>query len=78
MIRVFDNGGDTLDQYGIIIGQSVYTMSDQPNHPQGFNQYAGELSQLIDPEQWATSKEIDPLDLPKAVLLAIIGRLQCE
>jgi len=78
-IRVFDNCGRTFDQYTVVIGQSVYTMSQRPNHPQGFNQYLGELSNLSSPESWMTElgdEVVQLLDLPKAVLVAIIRRLQ--
>jgi hypothetical protein len=46
-IKVYDNGGRSFDQYTVvyIYGDGAYDMrgmSENPNHPQGFNQYAGE------------------------------------
>lgn len=41
-ITIIDNGGETFDQYTVVIGRSVYTMGMHPSDPQGFNQYAGE------------------------------------
>lgn len=46
-VVVYDNGGKTVDRYTVIIGTSVYGMSDNPNHPQGLNQYAGEVGQDV-------------------------------
>lgn len=42
-IKIIDNDGTTFDRYTVIIDKSVYTMSQHPSHPQGFNQYAGEV-----------------------------------
>lgn len=42
-IIVYDNGGETVDRYTVIIGQDVYGMSHNPTNPQGFNQYLGNL-----------------------------------
>ena len=39
--RIYDNGGRTADRYIVIIGNDVYTMSDDAMMPNGFNQYAG-------------------------------------
>ena len=74
MIRVFDYGPDVVDRYDIVIGDSIFTMSDNPDHPQGFNQYVGEMMDMWPPEQWRC-EEITLADLPKAVLVAIIRRL---
>lgn len=46
MIEVYDNGGETVDRYTVIIDGDVYTMSDNPLSPQGVNQYAGKLHEL--------------------------------
>jgi len=74
-VRAFDYGPEAMDRYTIIIGKSVFGMSDNPNHPQGFNQYCGELSLFTPVEQWRC-KEIALLDLPKAVLVGIIRRME--
>lgn len=44
--RYFDNGGQTIDRYTIIIGSGVYGMSENPTHAQGFNQYCGEVEEF--------------------------------
>ena len=31
------------DPYTVVIGTSIYGMGENPNHPQGFNQYSGEV-----------------------------------
>ena len=43
-VRIFDNGGETIDRYTVVINDSVYGMSDNPLSPQGFNQYCGEAN----------------------------------
>jgi len=40
-VVVYDNGDETMDRYTVIIGNDVYTMSSNPDSPQGVNQYAG-------------------------------------
>lgn len=45
-VRIFDNGGQTADRYTVIIGDSVFTMSENAMWPQGVNMYAGEVSEL--------------------------------
>jgi len=45
-VEIYDNGGETIDRYTVIVGQSVMTMGNDTTSPQGFNQYAGELSEL--------------------------------
>ena len=46
-IVIYDNGGETMDRYTVIIGNDVYGMSDDATSPQGFNQYIGEVGQDI-------------------------------
>jgi hypothetical protein len=46
-ILVYDNGGKTMDRYTIFVTYSdgtkaVFGMSDNPDSPQGFNQYVGD------------------------------------
>ena len=43
-ISVFDNGGETIDRYTVIIGNLVYGMSSNATSPSGFNQYCGDVS----------------------------------
>lgn len=40
-VKVFDNGGKTVDRYFVIIGDETYIMSHDPTSPQGVNQYSG-------------------------------------
>ena len=46
MIRVYDNGGATIDRFTVIIGKDVYGMSDNANMPNGFCQYIGTVQEL--------------------------------
>ena len=46
-VGVWDNGGKTVDRYTVVSGRSAYGMSDKPQHPQGFNQYIGEVGMEI-------------------------------
>lgn len=44
-IVVWDNGGETMDRYTVLLDkQYVFGMSGSPSHPQGFNQYAGDIN----------------------------------
>ena len=74
MIRVFDNGGKTIDRYTVIWHDNIYYMSENPGHPQGVNQYAG-VFQATTANVKRLGKEITLDSLPRAVLLAIIDRL---
>ena len=40
-VTVYDNGGESIDRYTVIIDKDAYGMSDNPDSPQGFNQYIG-------------------------------------
>jgi hypothetical protein len=43
---IFDNEGKTFDRYTVVIVGEVFTMSHNPNTPNGFNQYAGDMDYL--------------------------------
>lgn len=44
-VVVWDNGGEIMDRYTILLDkQYVFGMSGYPLHPQGFNQYAGDIN----------------------------------
>jgi len=76
-IRVFSDIGNkdkTFDQYTAVIGQNVFVISPQSNHSQGVNSFIGELHEFSNPDSWES--EVELLGLPKAVLVAIIRRLQ--
>lgn len=40
-ISVYDNGGETMDRYTVIIGDDFYGMSQNPSDYNGFDQYIG-------------------------------------
>lgn len=77
-IAVYDNDGKTFDRYTVIIGNDVYGMSHNPKHPQGFNQFCGQLfidfneSTLIE----VSGRETQVQDLPRAVISAIVDRIK--
>lgn len=73
-VAVYDNGGKTFDRYTVILGESVFTMSENATQPDGFNQYAGEVGE-IDLRNFPILKK-ELRDLPKPVLVAIIERLE--
>ncbi len=46
-LRIYDNGGKTVDRYTMILPDGeAWGFSSNPYHPQGFGQYAGNLSDL--------------------------------
>lgn len=76
-IKVFDNGGITVDRYTVVINGSVFAMSTEPFHPAyGFSQYCGEVERGYEPnENWG--EEIhDASELPEKVVQAIIQRFE--
>jgi hypothetical protein len=74
MIEIYDNGGTTFDRYTIIIDGDVYGMSENPQSPQGFNQYSGRLAEL--PMARSNGERITMESLPEAVQKAIEERAQ--
>ena len=75
MVRVFDNGGRTCDRYTVIIGDSYYGMSENPFHPQGFNQYCGETSSI---QAWIDDPDKEDVELdtiPDCLIKAIQDRI---
>ncbi len=70
-VRVFDNGGKTIDRYTVIdhSGNAWYTMGDDATTPQGFNQYGGKASKL--PKGVNHGNPIEASDLPMEVQKAI-------
>jgi hypothetical protein len=69
-VRVFDNKGETFDRYTVIIGNAVFTMSDNPTSPQGVNMYCGELSEF-DTRSFGT----ELTTMPSCITKAVEGRL---
>jgi len=72
-VRVFDNGGKTLDRYTVIINNSIFAMSDNPEHPQGVNQYVGE-----GPVNTSGERELCWDEVPEPVRVAILNRIKME
>ncbi len=73
-IEVYDDGYKSIDCYTVIIGESVYGMSGEPFHPQGFNQYAGEVANL--PNCRNCGKLLKWKDVPDKIKQAIEERAQ--
>ena len=62
-IKIFDNGGRTVDRYTLIMPDGeAWGFNENPYHPQGFGQYAGNLSELKSFSH--LGKPIGVLDLP--------------
>ena len=45
-VEIYDNGGDTVDRYTVIIDTAVYTMSEDASSPRGVNNYVGDLREI--------------------------------
>lgn len=81
-VRVFDNGGKTLDRYSVIIARTVsgarvlevYGMSADPQNPQGFNQYSHSAKNKFSDFAFL-GKRVQVHDLPEAVIQAIENRI---
>jgi hypothetical protein len=71
-LKIFDNGGKTWDRYTIVINNSVYSMSINPNSPDGINQYLFDVVNLRTTE---LGKKIEINQVNKEVLIAIINRI---
>lgn len=74
MVKVYDNGGATFDRYTIVTKDALYTMSDRPLSPSGFNQGSDNLEGEYEPRN--SEREVPLRDLPVDVLIAIIERLE--
>ena len=81
-IRVFDNGGVSIDRYTVLLPDKTYVaMSDKPRHPQGFCEHGDGmiLSRLEEQGQGAFSvgKEIAVDDLPVECRNVVLHDLDC-
>lgn len=75
-IVIWDNGGKTIDRYTVLIGGEVYGMSDDPHHPQGFNQYSHTIKKgEIYRGGSAPGKKVAFEKLPDGVQIAIAERM---
>lgn len=78
MIKVYDNGGKTLDRYLIILDNNVYGMSENPSSPQGFNQFCGTLDVIKIEYNESVGKLVKLDSLPDEVKKAIKERQRKE
>jgi hypothetical protein len=76
-VKIYDNGGLSIDRYTVVIDGSVYSMNIIPNHPgYGFNQYSGEVSEGFEyNESWGVEVH-DINKLPEETVKAIIQRFE--
>jgi len=67
-LKIYDNGGKTIDRYTVILDGAVFTMSYDPLSPQGVNQYLG---REVDCKNQKWGKEIKFSQVNNAVQQAI-------
>jgi len=78
-IKIFDNEGESLDRFTVVIGKNVFGLSEKPNSQFGFNQFAftigkGEgFHQLSD--EVLKQKKVKFVSLPIEVQKAIRDRI---
>jgi hypothetical protein len=87
-VKIYDNGGETFDRYTVVIDGVVYGMSENATAPNGFNQYAGTISDtdiIIKMDMDMNESELictdmyDPnIDLPKSLRRAVFQRMARE
>jgi len=70
-VSVYDNGGETMDRYTVIIGDDAYGMGE---NPRGFNQYVGDAKSLSK-AFLRTQKKVDVKKLNRDVQNAIKARM---
>ena len=76
-VTVYDNGGESMDRYTVIIGNQVFGMSGNPTSPQGFNQWAGQVG--VDVKIGShLGKIVKVTSLSKPVQVAIKDRIKQE
>ena len=71
-VKIYDNGGATVDRYTIVIGCDIVCMSDNPLSPQGVNTHMGDYGYTADRSKWGD--EIPFTGLPKDLKEAIRQR----
>ena len=74
-IVIYDNNGKTFDRYAVIIGDNVFGMSENPNSPQGVNQWVG-LKNTDIKIGAHLGKIVTSTSLPKDVQKAIKDRMK--
>ena len=76
-VAIYDNGGETVDRYIVIIGDDWYSMSREANSPSGVNQYYGNAKADALSVSEATGKRITSwAQLPNGVRTAIRDRMK--
>jgi len=75
-VKVYDNGGKTLDRYTIVINagkeEDIYTMSDDPFYPLGVNQYSH--TEKVKDNWQCDDKLLKEKEIPEEVMRAIYMR----
>jgi len=74
ILKVWDNGGKSLDRYTVRIRNDYYNMSDNPDSPQGFNQYVGSYPHINERKLGKSFTMYQYRTLPLAVREAIKER----
>ena len=74
-VTIYDNGGETMDRYTVIIGDDVFGMSENPTSAQGFNQWAGNVGKDIRIGSHL-GKTVKMTSVPKEVQKAIKDRMK--
>lgn len=72
-IIILDNGGKTADRYTIVTEDAVYCMSDNPNSPDGINQFNCTRAEWIG--KLDSEVELSYDEVPDEVKKAILDRL---
>lgn len=76
---VYDNGGESVDRYSVIFKDGdLVGMSERPFHPQGFNQFSGNVDDWDLTTFDHLGKKLNIKDVPDVVLDAIEQRLGDE
>ena len=81
-VCVYDNGGRTVDRYAVLIARTVggrrvldvYGMSEDPQSPQGFNQFSHTAANKFRDFKFL-GKRVKAQNLPKPVISAIESRV---
>jgi hypothetical protein len=69
ILKVWDNGGKTIDRYLVRIRNDYYTMSHNANQPNGVNMYLGEYPDITESGNPINKKDYKllPVGLRKAI-----------
>ena len=70
-VKIYDNGGETVDRFTIVIGCDIVCMSNNPLSPQGVNTHMGSYGHLADRSKWGEEVPFVKLskDLKEAIRL---------